>query len=131
MYRVEDRGGLIYRLDMACNNNDQHLNKSNSVFPCASCPTYPALIHRCLALLAGLVQLVVAPLPVSVLCLVQVATGAGDSPHLDRNNTQPAHFMLMMSLNLDVQCDLPMIPTGFTGLYIRAVVRNESFFLMM
>lgn len=45
--------------------------------------TYPSLIHRCLALLAALVQLIVAPLPVSVLRLVQVATGAWDSPHLD------------------------------------------------
>lgn len=44
--------------------------------------THPALIHRRLALLTALVQLVIAPLPVPILRLVQVATGAWDSPHL-------------------------------------------------
>lgn len=57
--------------------------------------TYPALIHCCLALLAALVQLVIAPLPVSILRLVQVATGAWDSPHLD---TEPQNIMSITSV---------------------------------
>jgi len=45
--------------------------------------THPASIHRCLALLAALVQFIIAPLPVSILRLVQMTTGAWDSPHLN------------------------------------------------
>lgn len=92
--------------------------------------TYPALIDSSLALLTALIQLVIAPLPVSILCLVQVSTGAWDSPHLHHNNTEPAHLMIMTSFIVffliehicTVHCVLPMIPLGFSGLFLIVVL---------
>lgn len=81
--------------------------------------TYPALIHCGLALLTAFVQLIITPLPVSILCFVQVATGARDSSHLDRDNTQQAlnvnYIIHSSQLNMYVHCGLPMIPLGFRG----------------
>lgn len=61
--------------------------------------TYPSLIYCCLAFLTALVQLVIAPLPVSVHCLVQVSTGAWNSSHLDTHVTRWWKYLTSLMIN--------------------------------